>query len=80
MSLQHSVVLHLFPPSLYQWGINVLLMNDCNATVTTGRGGGLVAETWIMGREGLWFDSTERLQKDEPGLICPKIQESPYPV
>ncbi|CAB1445616.1 unnamed protein product [Pleuronectes platessa] len=29
----------------------------------------------------LWFDSTEKQQKDESGLICPKIQEdSPYPV
>ncbi|CAB1460240.1 unnamed protein product [Pleuronectes platessa] len=26
-----------------------------------------------MGRKGLWFDSTEKQQKDEPGLICPKI-------
>ncbi|CAB1445187.1 unnamed protein product [Pleuronectes platessa] len=29
----------------------------------------------------LWFDSTEKQQKDEPGLICSKIQEDcPYPV
>ena len=30
---------------------------------THRRGGGLVAETWTMGREGLWFVSTERQQK-----------------
>ncbi|CAB1456130.1 unnamed protein product [Pleuronectes platessa] len=44
-----------------------------------------------MGRKGLWFDSTEKQQKDEPGLICPEnprgfslpclvpLSKAPYP-
>ncbi|CAB1422715.1 unnamed protein product [Pleuronectes platessa] len=51
------------PPPTYRVRGLFLLLPSCGSVgvgsvdISVLRGGGLVAETWTMGRKGLWFDS-----------------------